>query len=139
MKYATLLKKTLAGVAVSIALIAGLAMSSAHAGSCPQDGARSCTYGALCFVDFWYDRKDNKDKCGRVHGTNPNWGFFSYNWNDKADYFFNNGASYEACVWRNDNYDGGWGWGGSRHIRRGDYTTYSNTVTSNSWTKGKKC
>jgi len=114
-------------------MVVGLVYTQMAHANCPQEGARTCPSGYLCFVD-WYDLK-----CGKVIGTNSNW--TDFNWNDKADYFFNHGNDYDVCIYEHAGYNPGrWGWlSGRTFIKRGDYASAHFGVSSNRWTTDSSC
>lgn len=116
-KHKRVLPKALAVLALSIS--AAYFASSAYA---------MCDAGYTCFQD--YDAKPKK--WGQVKGTNSNWGRFG--WNDKADWFFNNGRTYSNCIYEHANYRG------SRVLlKRGWAVEWRNIVSSNRWTKASSC
>jgi len=115
-------------------MLVGLVFTqSVYAGTCSRELATHCPSGYLCFVDLYDGR------CGKVSGTNSNW--TDFNWNDKADYFYNNGNSYNVCVYEHAGYNPGrWGWiHGSTYIKRGEYHSASYGVSSNRWTSSSGC
>jgi len=118
----------------SSAMLAGFTYTQlANAGSCPQEGAKSCSSGYLCFIEW----KNNK--CGKVYGTNSNWTDFG--WNDRAEYFYNNGNSYDVCIYEHAGYNPGfWGrFAGKTLIKRGDYNSAYFGVSANRWTSQSSC
>lgn len=73
--------------------------------------------------------------CGFVSGSNPDWSALAGNWNNKADYFYNNGNTHHVCVYAGTNYHQGW-----HMIRRGrGLTPTRNFGRSNNWTTSNDC
>lgn len=84
-----------------------------------------CYPGDLCFEDY-------NNGTGRVAGTNWNWLLLhnssGRNWNDRADYFYNNGEYKKAVIHEDISHRGD-----DRVIARYDYTVWYDTVSSNKW------
>lgn len=87
----------------------------------PVLAAASCGgAGYLCFYD------NGTSQYGNVSGNNNNWGNFG--WNDRADWFYNQGTSCSVRVFQHINK------GGAAHrIYKGYSLTWSNIVSSNLW------
>lgn len=77
--------------------------------------------GALCFQD-----RDGTGSIGNVFANNSWWGAFA--WNDRADWFYNNGTQCGAAVFKNANFGGSWRW-----MDRGYAVNWYNVVSSNNW------
>lgn len=108
--------------AVGAAVVSLLAATSAAVvAEGPASAAGSCNGpGWLCFYDY------NTAQYGNVAGNNSNWGAFG--WNDRADWFYNQGNFCQVTVYQNANYGGS-----SVTIPIGWTLTWYDTVSSNWW------
>jgi len=99
-----------------------LQTQQALAGRCPYKS--NCDRGALCFSD-----SDGGYACGKVHGTNGNWGI--YGWARRADGFYNHGYTHNACIYKRSS-TGRLVFANTMKI--GEYVKYPrNVVVANSW------
>jgi hypothetical protein len=64
---------------------------------------------------------------GGVEGTNSNWGAFG--WDNKADYFRNDGNTHRVCIYNGYGFEGYW-----FNLAIGASVTYYDRVSSNKWT-----
>lgn len=83
--------------------------------------ALACAAGYTCFTDY------ETGKTSRVQGNNDNWGNFG--WNNRADYFYNNGRVSNNCLY--NLYDQK---GSKFLLKRGQAVIWRNVVSSNKWT-----
>ena len=119
-----LLKHTKTLIACVAALL-GIQAGTEHTAS----AAPSCSgAGYLCFKD--YERASSP--YGSVSGSNPNWSAFG--WDDKADWFRNDGLTHNACIYSGYNYSVYW-----YHLSRGETQEWRNKVSSNNWTTSQNC
>jgi hypothetical protein len=98
--------------------------------------AKPCSGDHPKYLDF-RDYGTNPDRCAWVEGTNANWATFQGDWNNKADYFKNNGKTHNVCV-----YDKTEGWVNddtAYMMYIGDSMEIPNLVSSNWWTKTDWC
>jgi hypothetical protein len=103
------------------ALVMGFAGSTVAITAAPASAAGSCNgAGWLCFYDY------GSATYGNVAGDNYAWGAFG--WNDRADWFYNQGNYCSVRVYRDNG-----GGGGGYLIPRGSTLTWYNTVSSNYW------
>ena len=111
------IKKSLAVAALGATALGGsLVMSQS-----PASAAGSCAgAGYLCFYDY------GTATYGNVSGNNGYWGNFG--WNDRADWFYNQGTSCTVRVYKDIN-----GGGGGYAITRGSTLRWDNVVSSNYW------
>jgi hypothetical protein len=107
--------KVLAVLAISISAV--VSTSSAYA---------MCDAGYTCFKDW------EANKWGQVKDNNRNWG--SFGWNDRADRFKNNGRTHNNCLYEHAGYRGR-----RMLLRRGQWATWRNIVSSNRWTRASRC
>ena len=84
--------------------------------------------GYLCFKD--YERASSP--YGNVSGTNPDWRAFG--WDNKADWFRNDGRTHNACIYSGYSYSVSW-----YHLSRGETQEWRNIVSSNNWTTSQNC
>ena len=111
------LSRALAAATVGISLAGGAMVASAV----PAHAASSCAgAGYLCFYDY------GTAQYGNVSGNNGYWGNFG--WNDRADWFYNQGNSCTVRVYKDLN-----GGGGGYAITRGSTLRWDNIVSSNYW------
>jgi hypothetical protein len=88
-------------LAAKTVLLATLLVGSSIASALPATAAASCNgSGWLCFkeVDLIPPISNN---FGNVSGTNANWSALSSpwgNWDNRADWFRNDGTTHNACV-----------------------------------------
>jgi hypothetical protein len=90
----------------------------------------SCELGKTCFLDY------ESNQWGQVEFDNKNWTAFG--WNDRADYFYNNGRTHNICLHQHANEDPR-GWGERRIVTRGQSLYWPNIVSSNRWTQESDC
>jgi hypothetical protein len=116
-KHKRAFQKALAVLAVSITAV--VSTPSAYAYTCPEK--------ATCFKDF------ESGRWGKIFGNNRHWGDFG--WNDRADYFYNNGRTHDICLYQHAATDPR---GRGSHVRlpKGRWVIWHNIVSSNVWTKG---
>ena len=76
--------------------------------------------GYLCFYDY------GSAQYGNVSGNNSNWSTFG--WNDRADWFYNQGNHCSVRVYKHSG-----GGGGGYSIPRGGTLKWYNIVSSNYW------
>jgi len=109
-----------------------MTVSQVSHAKCPNK--RDCPKGSLCFDDI-----DTSEKtCGKVQGTNKNWGDFG--WNDRADHFYNNGRTHNSCVYKHVNFGSGFLSRGKKLILIGDHLgDFSGKVSSNKWIQNHSC
>jgi hypothetical protein len=119
-KHKRVFQKALAILAVTISVV--VSIPSAYAYSCPS--------GATCFYDI------RTDRWGKIFGDNDFWGDF--NWNDRADSFYNNGRSHNICLYEHAAWDPR-GRGRSVLLKKGLWVDWHNIVSSNVWTRGERC
>lgn len=100
----------------------GLALA-VQAGSAGEAHASSSCSGAgyLCFYDY------ATSNYGNLAGTNANWAVFG--WNNRADWFYNQGNYQQVCIYAGTTYAGS-----SYNLWRGETYEWANTVSSNRWT-----
>ena len=111
------LRKAVAAVAMSVCVAGGAAAVTTG----PASAAASCAgAGYLCFYDY------NTAQYGNVAGNNSNWGAFG--WNDRADWFYNQGTSCSVRVYQHAS-----GGGSGYSIARGNTLSWANIVSSNYW------
>jgi hypothetical protein len=115
------LRKALAVLVVSVSVV--VSTSSAYA---------ACPAGALCFKDY------ETNKTGKIFGDNDYWGYFKENWNDKADYFFNNGRTHNVRLYENSFQDPH-GLGICKIVLRGHTLFWFDRVSANRWTRSTGC
>jgi len=107
--------------AAKVLVPAPFVMSATLAVAAPAEAASSCKgAGYLCFYDY------ASAQYGSVAGNNANWGAFG--WNDRADWFRNDGRSCTVRVYQHIN-----GQGAGYAIPRGSTLSWSNIVSSNYW------
>ncbi len=120
------LKRLLRGAAIfAVALSAQFAIS----GPAFADGPNKTKCegsGWLCVYD--YETRDYGNFSG------PNWSWAPYGWDARADWFWNDGASMNACVYEKHGYKGVWLW-----IPRGATVNSRNFGRSNTWTGAVGC
>lgn len=70
---------------------------------------------------------------GNVKGNNAFWGNFAGGWNDRADWFRNDGISCNVRIYKDINYNNGSWFPEERLLYRGSSTTWYNFVSSRHW------
>ncbi|MGL5810752.1 MAG: hypothetical protein ACRCYQ_12485 [Nocardioides sp.] len=110
--------------------IGAIAAGSALATSAPSEAAPRCLgAGYLCFKDF------ATGEYGNFRYDNDNWG--RYGWNDRADWFRNDGVNCSVRIYENARPDPrGRGLGAGYRIGRGEVfqsSSWYNRVSSNYW------
>jgi hypothetical protein len=110
--------------------LAVLALSITAVVSTQSAYAYTCSRGATCFLD------NETNRWGKVFDDNGYWGAFG--WNDRADYFYNNGRTHNICLYEHASHDPR-GRGNRVLLPRGGSVYWSNIVSSNLWTRGRDC
>lgn len=100
---------------LSTAALAGIAPPASAAPSClgPK---------YLCFRDY------ATGEYGSVPGTNAWWGALEGGWNDRADWFFNQGTQCNVRIYKDINHAGE-----HRTLPIGTTVVWYNVVSSNKW------
>lgn len=105
----------------TLAALAVLPLAGLFATAQPAAAAASCAGpGYLCFLDYetW--------QYGNVSGNNLNWTDFG--WNDRADWFRNDGTQCNVRIYQHKDYAGAF-----RTLPRGGVDRWYDIVSSNKW------
>ena len=115
---------------IGMAAATGMAaLAALMVGPGSAQAAASCAGpGYLCFYDY------QSQQYGNVAGSNRAWSAFG--WNDRADWFYNQGTSCNVRLYRDRDYnENSLPWFKSSYITldRGQTASWTNEVSSNKW------